>query len=232
MTPGYVPGVPSLDADVWIAAESEAFATVLDTGQLDARVPGCPDWSLRELAWHLGRVQRFWARVVRAGADVPPDFPAEEPPPDGLDLAAWMRESTAELRDALRDADPATPAWAWWRDDRTAGAIARHQVQEAAVHRWDAQSAVGEPEPLAPPVADDGVDEFVWIARQLRDPAPITFVATDTGHEFPVSDTPPTVTVSAPASDLVLLLYGRLPTAAVQIAGDDAAVEAFLVPIA
>ena len=42
-----------------------------------------------------------------------------------------------------------TPAWVWWRDDRTVGAIARHQVQEAAVHRWDAQSAVGTPEPLA-----------------------------------------------------------------------------------
>jgi uncharacterized protein (TIGR03083 family) len=221
----------SLDVDAAIAAESEAFAATIDAGDLDARVPGCPDWSRRELAWHLGRVQQFWARVVRAGADVPPERVDVNGPTDRAALAAWTRESTADLRDALRSADPATPAWTWWRDDRTVGAIARHQVQEAAVHRWDAQAAVGAPEPLAAPIADDGVEEFVWIARQLREPAPITLFAIDSGRAFSLSDAPPAVTVSAPASDLVLLLYRRLGTDAVQIEGDPAVLDAFLAPI-
>ena len=58
-----------------------------------------------------------------------------------------------------------------------------HQVQEAAVHRWDVQSALGDADPLQMPIADDGVDEFVGIARQLRGPAPITLITTDSNRE-------------------------------------------------
>jgi uncharacterized protein (TIGR03083 family) len=231
VTGRYRPAVVAIDTDEWIARESEDFAVAIDTGDLDARVPGCPDWSLRDLAWHLGRVQRFWERVVLAGADVPPERPDLTAPSERVALAAWMRESTAVLRDALQRTDPATPAWTWWRDDRTVGAIARHQVQEAAVHRWDAQSVAGMPEPLAAPIADDGVEEFVWIARQLREPAPITLFAIDSGRTFPLSDATPAVTVSAPASDLVLLLYRRLGTDAVEIEGDPAVLAALLQPI-
>jgi len=223
--------MPELDYAAWIQHESDLFVAGLDTTALDARVPGCPDWSLRDLASHLGRVHRFWAEVVRAGADVPPERAGYAAPEDPAELAAWMRASTSDLLDALRDAEPATPAWTWWRDDRTVGAIARHQVQEAAVHRWDAQSAVGRPEPIAAPVADDGVDEFLWIARQLRPPAPITFVPTDSGLARSVVDEPPEVTVSATASDLVLLLYGRVGVEAVQVDGDGAVLTAFLQPI-
>ena len=134
----------AIDVHAWIERESEAFASVLETGDLDARVPGCPDWTLRGLAWHLGKVQRFWTTTVRVGADIEPGL-SEEPsrPTDAIALAAWMRASTYALVDALRATPPETPAWVWWRDNRTAGAIARHQVQEAAVHRWDAQSAIG-----------------------------------------------------------------------------------------
>jgi uncharacterized protein (TIGR03083 family) len=220
--------VAAIDFHDWIERESEAFAFVLDAGDLDARVPGCPDWALRELAWHLSRVQRFWAGVVRAGADVEPTFPERAIGPTDAELVDWMRASTRELLDALRAAPPEQPAWVWWRDNRTAGAIARHQVQEVAVHRWDAQSAVGTPQPLAPAVADDGVDEFVGIARQLREPAPITLMATDSGRSFAASDEPADVTVSASASDLVLLLYGRIPADQVKVDGDRAALDAFL----
>jgi hypothetical protein len=39
------------------------------------------------------------------------------------------------------------------------------------------------------------------------------------------------VTVTAPASDLVLLLYGRIGVDAVQVDGDGAVLAAFLQPI-
>ena len=221
-----------LDHAAWIARDSETFASVLETAPLDARVPGCPDWTLRDLAEHLARVQRFWAGVVRAGADVAPEFSEAQGPPDDVDPASWMRESTADLLGALATTDPGTPAWVWWRDDRTVGAIARHQVQEAAVHRWDAQSSAGDPQPIAAEVADDGLDEFVWVARQLREPAPVLFVATDSGRSCPVSDRPPAVTVSGSASDLVLLLYRRVAVSAVSVEGDAAVLDAYLQPIA
>jgi uncharacterized protein (TIGR03083 family) len=219
----------ALDYDALTARDSEAFAAVLDTGDLDARVPGCPEWTLRDLAYHLGRVQRFWAKTVRIGADVDPTRPTDETlPTRNAELAAWMRASTRDLQDALRTAPADQPAWVWWRDNRTAGAIARHQVQEAAVHRWDAQSAVGTPAPLDAAVADDGVEEFLWIARQMRDPAPIELVATDTGRSFTASDQANAVTVTASASDLVLLLYGRITPDAVDVVGDRTALDAFL----
>jgi uncharacterized protein (TIGR03083 family) len=222
-----------LEPIAWIERESEAFASVLDGGRLDARVPGCPAWTLRDLASHLGTVQRFWSRVVRAGADREPERRAAMTTgtESALKLAAWARESARDLLDALRAASFDTPAWTWWRDNRTVGAIARHQVQEAAVHRWDAESAVGTPDPLAPEVADDGIDEFLWILRQMRGPAPITLVATDSERSFAASDGAPAVTVSASASDLVLLLYGRIPPERVRVDGDRATLDAALIPI-
>jgi uncharacterized protein (TIGR03083 family) len=178
-------------------------------------------------------VQQFWAKDVRAGVDIPPtSFADGAGPSDAPELAAWMRESTRDLLEALRASAPETPAWVWWRDGRTVGAIARHQVQEAAVHRWDAESVSGAPPALAPLIADDGVDEFLWIARQLREPAPVTFVTTDSGRSISMSDATSTVTVSATASDLVLLLHRRISPDAVDVDGERAALDAFLVPIA
>jgi uncharacterized protein (TIGR03083 family) len=223
--------VDDLDFIAWIARESEAFASVIDSDQLGARVPGCPEWTLRDLVLHLGTVQQFWSRVVRAGADQEPERRAPTGPEHAPELAAWMRTCTQELLDALRTTSFDTPAWTWWRDNRTVGAIARHQVQETAVHRWDAQSAVGTPSPLAREVAVDGVGEFLWIARQLRGLAPIMFVATDIGQSFTASDDAPAVTVSAPASDLVLLLYGRIRPEHVRVEGERAALDAALMPI-
>ncbi len=216
----------------WIARDSETFASVLTADALDARVPGCPDWSLRELAWHLGRVQRFWADVVRRGVDVQPEFGEETPGPSAAaELTAWMRASTQELLGALGDAGPERPAWSWWRDRHTSGAIGRHQVQEAAVHRWDAQSAAGTPEPLAPEVADDGVAEFVFVMQAWRDPVPLAFVATDTGRRVAVSDQGVTTTVSAPASDLVLFLHRRIGIDAVTVDGDPGPLDAYLAAV-
>ena len=215
----------------FIETESEAAAATIAPAALDARVPSCPEWSLAELIWHLGRVQRFWASAMRAG-DVAPEFPAEAPGPSQAgELDAWFRASTRELLDALRELSWDAPAWVWWKDDRTVGAIARHQVQEAAVHRWDAQHAVGNADPLPTPAAVDGVDEFLWIARQLRGPEPLAFHATDTGETFTAGPGAPLATASASASDLVLLLYGRVNADEVAVAGDRARLDAFLIPI-
>ena len=59
-----------------IETESAAAAATIASASLDAKVPSCPDWTFAELLWHLGRVQRFWAEVMRAG-DVEPEFPAD-----------------------------------------------------------------------------------------------------------------------------------------------------------
>jgi uncharacterized protein (TIGR03083 family) len=209
---------------------------------LAARVPGCPEWTLDDLVYHLAVVQRFWAAAVRL-ADVsgPPgaDQRGETEPPG--DIFDWSAEATGLLLDALRAAGPDSPCWAWWGESGaplTAGAVARHQVQEAAVHARDAQETAGEAEPLPGVVAVDGLAEFLTVPLASRGgwphrPARIAFAATDgpttvidlssSGVALdPAASGEPLTTVHAPASDLVLALYGRVPFADLRVEGDAA----------
>jgi uncharacterized protein (TIGR03083 family) len=214
-----------------IRDDSSRIAELVVDADLDAGVPSCPDWSLRDLVQHLGRVQRFWSENVRA-ANPSEAWNGERVPPDSDDdLASWMRWSTEMLVTALRDTADDTPCWTWWGEPRTAGAIARHQVQETAVHRWDAESVGGTPRPLDAAVADDGVAEFLEV---MLDPdvsglsGAVAFIATDTGGTWQVGRDEPAAVVRATASDLVLLLYGRRPISAVAVDGDVAALQALL----
>ena len=114
----------------WIESESAAFTATLAPDALERRVPGCPDWSLRDLAWHLGRVQRFWAATVLVRKDVPPDpalFGDESKPgpSDATELQEWMRGGMCELLDAIRSVPWDESAWVWWKEPRNVGAIAR-----------------------------------------------------------------------------------------------------------
>ena len=211
---------------------------------LDSLVPGCPDWAVRDLVTHLGEVQRTWAYIVAAG-------PSEEPPgedeipsaePDG-DLLAWSAAATGELVRALTAAGPEQGCWTWWAAassaPATAGAVARHQVQEAAVHAFDAQEAAGHAEPLPAPVADDGVGEFVTVSLASMGPWPhepgqVALEADGTGtwvvdldadgarlHGPQDGPAKPGAWLRGTASDLVLALYGRNTAGEVEIDGDD-----------
>ena len=132
---------------------SAALRSAAAEAGLAARVPGCPDWSVEDLVAHLGAVQLFWAAAVAAG-------PASEPPsedvvgdqePEG-DLLDWAADATARLIETLTEAGPDRMCWTWWEETavapNTAGAVARHQVQEAGVHAFDAQQAAGKAQPL------------------------------------------------------------------------------------
>ncbi len=142
-------------------------------GNYPARVPGCPDWSVGDLVAHLGEVQRFWAAAAAAGpADRAPVFVSREATGDLLD---WSAESTRLLIEALRAAGPDTGCYTWWKDSgapATVGAVARHQVQEAAVHAWDAQEAAGKPEPIPAAVAVDSIPEFLQVSLGSLGPWP------------------------------------------------------------
>ncbi|MBM2615400.1 maleylpyruvate isomerase family mycothiol-dependent enzyme [Actinoplanes sp. LDG1-06] len=206
----------------------------------DARVPGCPEWSLGDLVAHLGAVQRFWSVVVRAGDPTGPPSASSlgDREPRG-DLLEWSAESTRMLLTALRSSPADAPAWAWWGASSaplTVGAIARHQVQEAAVHAYDAQETIGKPEPLPSAVAADGVAEFVQVGvgslgEWPHRPARIAFDAVDGpshvldltpagGRLDPAASGEPVVTVRGSGSDLVLALYGRVPFDDLRVDGD------------
>ncbi len=221
-----------------LRTESARFADLVEPAGLDVPVPSCPAWSGRDLFVHLGRVQRFWAANVRAGDRERPDRSGDDPDaptgdrPDDTGLSDWVRVGTASLLTALEQSEEDGPCWTWWEEPRTCGAVARHQVQEAAVHRWDAEAMLGRPSPLEPDLADDGVSEFL---ETVAAPATATLLgsltleAIDTGGRWIVGDQRgPSATVRASASDLVLLLYGRLPISVVSVRGERRLLGGFL----
>lgn len=229
-----------------VASEGRLLAEVAD-GHLDRAVPSCPEWDVAELIGHQGRIYGWAAEVVKAGGEQPPGR-GPEAPADRSERLDWFRSEHAKLLDELQSRQPSDPAWTftpaaprevrWW---------IRRQALESAVHRFDAQLAAGPTTPVDPPLALEGIEEFLTeflpggLARRPVDGVKGTFHvhATDAEgewymdldakeparHEHAKADT----AVRGPASGLYLWLWNRqTPEAAgLEIFGDGAVVEAW-----
>lgn len=237
-----------------VAGQSAALAAAVGTGELTDAVPSCPGWTARDLITHHGNVLRVWAAVAAAAApQAPADWMTDDdavPPWDGPgeDVQPWYVASRRAFADTFVGAGAAGPAWTWWGEPYTTGAIARHQVQEACVHRWDAQVAAGlDGAPLPHDAAVDGVEEFLTVSLPAWPPpwegAPASvglhaegvgpWLLTGAGgaitaRPYDPQVTTPVATVTGSASDIVLLLYGRVPVRRLEVAGDAAAATALL----
>lgn len=159
-----------------IDEQSATFRTVVASApSLDVPVPSCPGWTLADLAQHIGQGRRKWARIVAAG---PADGPVQvtDTLPEGREaVTAWLAEGTRLLLDSLRAAGPEGACWTWWADSQSpqnAWSVARHQLQELAVHTYDAQLALGKEEPLDSRIAVDGVHEFLTTCCATSSPWP------------------------------------------------------------
>ncbi|MGC0334311.1 uncharacterized protein (TIGR03083 family) [Streptomyces sp. SAI-170] len=233
-----------------IDERSTAFrAAVASAPGLDVQVPTCPDWTLFDLVQHLGQVHRHWAANVAAGpADAPAAAPSSQDalatPREREALLAWSAESTGLLLSALREAGPDRGCWTWWgasQSPQTSGAVARHQVQEATVHTYDAQVTVGAPQPLPGEAALDGVDEFLTMCCATpsawpHQPAAVEFHAGEGSSWRLTLDadgarstrlTTPSAdgdeagsSVHGTAAELVLFLYDRIPADSLKFDGD------------
>jgi uncharacterized protein (TIGR03083 family) len=226
-----------------IDERSAAFrAAIAAAPTLDVPVPTCPEWTLADLAQHLGEGRHRWAATVAAGpAAAPPDRSAwntSAAPEDRAELLAWLAESAQRLIGALRAAGPDAGCWAWWDGSQsplTAGAVARHQLQEITVHTYDAQLTVGAAEPLPVEVALDGVDEFLTTCVATsspwpHDPAVVDYRTTEGpswslhlsagGARVDRVPAPADVTAETTAGELVLTFYGRNPVEALKADGN------------
>lgn len=212
-------------------------------GRLDRIVPSCPGWQIADLVWHVGIVHMFWQMVAR-GALSGPEAWNEPDRPTNEDLLAWFRGGVDLSATTLEDLDPDTPAWTWGHQQDVAF-IRRRVAQETAVHCWDAVNAIGAHEPIEQTVAVDGVDEFLHevlpgLSPDLDGPAQTICLHTnDTTDQWTVRTgegashlIPPSgqtdATVTATASDLLLLLWGRRSPNHVKVDGKTAALQRFL----
>lgn len=219
-----------------LRAEADLLAAVRP---LDADVATCPGWTVGDVLRHTGRVHRF--AVLQVRADDPAglvrgeidDGPGDDDPDA---LARWVRDGAAALVDAVAaDPDRTCPTFggpapaSWW---------ARRALHETTVHRWDAEAAVGRAGPIDPARAVDGIDEALTelVPRRLDRSAfdadaTVHLHATDVEGEWIVDVGPERygvrhghekgdVAARAPAADLLLLVWGRLPAARLEVFGD------------
>ncbi|MCX4821160.1 maleylpyruvate isomerase family mycothiol-dependent enzyme [Streptomyces sp. NBC_01142] len=221
-------------------------------------VPSCPEWSVSDLAAHLGGVHRFVSRIIEDRLLEPPDttdltlfalpadlqgwpVPANAPNrgPVPVCLTDWFADGARALASLFRDCDPGERVWTWSRE-QTTGFWLRMQTIEAAVHRWDAENAVGAAQPVEAELAADAVGQTFEVmapARRADKNAPPA-----SGERFRISQSdgpgiwtaefegdgvrltasaePCDVEVTGTASDLMLYLWHRIPADRLEVAGD------------
>lgn len=212
-----------LEADI---ARLEAIAA----GSLTSAVPACPGWDLARLIGHVGRVERMVLAVVPTGAMEPADPKSmESPPPDHDDLRAYFRSGATRLVTELRAKSPDAPAWNFMGTSLNVGFWSRRQAHEHAIHRWDAESAIGPSTPIDAALAVDGIDEYFEIVNSRVLPKRPDFAlggtahlhATDIEGEWMLTPRAGGIdmahghgkgdaAIRASASDLLLGLWGRL----------------------
>lgn len=137
-----------------IIEQTRLFRDTLKGVKLDTPVPAFPDWTVRDLAVHVGNGHRRAAEVVRtrttsflSPGDVPcsggpAGLPEAEVAPGAYAdaLSNWLSESARLVSDELRVAGEESPAWTFTGEHRAAF-WARRRTHETLVHRMDAASA-------------------------------------------------------------------------------------------
>ncbi len=149
-----------------LAAEGPRLADAAQRAGLDAAVPGCPGWQVRDLVTHVGGVHRWAASIVGgalAGGDDVMGDRVGAGPADPL-LIGWFRDGHRALVQTLRDAPgdlacftflPAPSPLAFW---------ARRQAHETAIHRGDAQAACRAAGSFADvTVRGSAADIYLWL---------------------------------------------------------------------
>ncbi len=229
---------PGMETNELIAAltrDSTAFVDACEVAGLTAPVASCPGWTVSDLLWHLTEVHDFWRTIV---AERRSGWEGYEQPPRPVDegLCDMYRRGRIELLKTMTEADPATPLWTW-STDKTAGFVIRRMTQETAVHLWDATAAAGLVNPIEATVASDGIDEF--LTHFMADVAEgaeavggsVHLHCGDVSGEWTVREGDDGFVVArehskgdcairGSASDLLLVLWRRVPLSTVDVVGD------------
>lgn len=221
--------------------EGRLLADAAERAGVDAKVPTCPGWTVRDLLRHTGAVHVWAASFVRERRTGPHPM-GEEPDLDGAELIAWYRDSHRRLVDTLADAPADVECWTFHPAPNPSPLAfwTRRQAHETTVHRFDAQSALGtDPAPVSGEFAVDGIDELLrgFHARprsrvRTDEPRLLRVRASDPDAVWDVrlsaqppvttsgTDEPAATELAGPAGQLYLALWNRLPVP--HITGDPA----------
>jgi uncharacterized protein (TIGR03083 family) len=236
--------------------QGERLADTAERAGLDAAVPPCAPWLVKDLLRHTGYVHRWAARHITECPAQVLDGPSEAEILRGgaedAGLLAWFRAGYAALTETLATADPALECATFMAAPSSLAFWARRQAHETAIHRADAESAVGLTPEYRGEFAADGIDELIMgFGRRLKyqpgsvaEGGRLRVRAADTGGAWSIEahegrlqprrtdnqDSGPDdsqgagCTVSGPASGVYLYLWNRADAerAGITITGDPA----------
>ena len=227
-----------------IEREGDAFATACVRADATARIAACPDWNACDLLWHMVVVDELWRTVVGERLVNRRDYVPPNRPDDGQ-IEETYRSGLARVVSVLRAADPDMRTWSWI-EGSTASWVKRRLAHETTVHRWDAELAAGDDPLIGGTFASDGIDEFLFQMIGRVSPGAgaaggsVHLHCTDVDGEWtvrPQADGSLAVTrehakgdaaIRGAASDLLLVLWRRLPLEAVDVIGDADVAERFI----
>lgn len=225
-------------------------ARLADVGELglDADVPCCPGWQVRDVLAHVAEVYQHKIACMREQQSPDPwplpEFASREP-------GEFLRSSTEELLAELETRGPDAPSYTWWADDQTAGFWFRRMAQEVAVHRYDAELAHDVTTPIDAELAVDGVDEVLrlmlggpwWADYETAHPVDATVLVragerswwvsvgadsvTVADETFPGAEEATRAGVTGDPASVLLWLWGRRGDDAVTFAGDEKVLAEF-----
>lgn len=215
-TPKRVHNVPVEDAEYLDLLLSDvALASSILESSPEAPVPSCPGWSVADLVNHHGGVLRWATTIVQTGE---PCFEQFTGPSTLPDLVEWYESAASEFVRVANTGDRTRACWTFGRAPEEAWFWTRRQALEAAVHRWDAESAARHPTGFPTALASAGIDEVVQdlhprqvsLQRTAELSGSIALQATDTGETWILgNDDQPVASIEAAVADLLLLLWRR-----------------------
>ena len=218
-----------------LATDGPRLADAAAAAGWDATVPGCPDWTVRDLVVHTGGVHRWAADIVRARRDTfdtAAGGAVGTGPADDA-LLDWFTAGHGALVEALRAAPDDLPCATFLPADSPRHFWARRQAHETAIHRADAEHAAGRTPSFDADLAQDGIGELLLgFARRrsnaIATPGRLALRASDGPSwlvsfggekiESTVTDEEGDATVEGTSSDLYLWLWNR-PSPA-RVSGD------------
>jgi uncharacterized protein (TIGR03083 family) len=230
-------------SEMFVAQVDRLGANLADVAgrDLDAPVPSCPGWSMRDLVRHVAQVYEHKiasTELQRAPEPWPPEWPEERDPVE------WFRDAHGRLLAMFHAHAPTDPSPTWRPDDQTVGFWIRRMAHETAIHGADAELAFGEVTPLDAELAVDGIDEILTIMLAgdwSEAPSPdsdgqrIAVIGGDRAWVVTLAPTAIDVTegssdgasatVDGDPSNVDLWLWGRAPRETLTVSGESDDVE-------
>lgn len=233
-----------------IRDSGDRFVAVLEGVDLEAPVPSCPEWVVRDLVRHQAGVHAWARTIVGNRLQKSPDRDMEQLVggwPVDNELLWWFQAGYQSLADVLEQAPEQLQCWTFLEASSPLIHWARRQAHETAIHKVDAELAARQlPEVFQSAFAADGIDELLtaFITRRGRGPTadrPTSFAVqcTDSGDAWTVyydqdravterlADPDADALVRGSASDLYLWLWHRLPQEQAELVGSPSVADDF-----